>query len=43
MINYMLPGFYEHFSLYKNLFYLKETCPEYFKDNINISCLYGNF
>lgn len=43
MINYMLPGFYEHFNLYKNLFYIKETSPEYFRDNINISCLYGNF
>lgn len=43
MINYMLPGFYEHYNLYKQFFYIKKNYPEYFKEDVNIYCVYGNF
>lgn len=43
MIQYMLPGFYEHYELYKKFFEIKEKFPEYFREDCNIYCLYGNF
>ena len=36
MINFALPGIYEHFPLYKNLIFNFKNHPEYFNDNIKI-------
>lgn len=43
MINFNLPGFYEHFSL--NIFFIKnlEKHPEWFYPDIKIHSVYGNF
>lgn len=43
MINFNLPGFYEHFSL--NVFFIKQfkEHPEMFYPNIKIHSVYGNF
>ena len=43
MINYAIPGLYEHFELNKKLILLMETNSEYFYDNINIEAAYGVF
>lgn len=43
MIKFMLPGFYEHFQLFKTFISFKEKHPNYFYDNIEIGACYGNF
>lgn len=43
MIKYIIPGFYEHFYLNIALIKLKETNPEFFYDDVDIYCSYGNF
>lgn len=42
-INFILPGMYEHHKMLFNLLKLKQECPEYFLENLNISAIYGNF
>ena len=42
-INFILPGFYEHFKLYSNILsYIKEK-PEVVREHANIYGFYGNF
>lgn len=43
MINYILPGLYEHFETNIKLIDLKMTHPEYFYENTNIYSVYGSF
>lgn len=43
MLNFMLPGMYEHSDLNFQLLYLLKTAPELFYNDINISACYGNF
>ena len=40
---FMLPGFYEHFTLYQKIYKLLEAFPEIKRDNVEIYCYYGNF
>lgn len=43
MINFALPGFYEHLNLNLKLLQLIENSPYCFYDNIKINAIYGNF
>ena len=43
MINFLLPGFYEHFNLFKEIIEFKEKFPQYFYSEANIGACYGNF
>lgn len=44
MIKFILPGFYEHFNVYQTIiWYWEKLKPEYFKENISIGAVYGNF
>lgn len=43
MINFIIPGFYENYTINKQLLELMKMRPEIFYDNINISCIYGTF
>lgn len=43
MKNFILPGFFEKFHINKKLISLYNTHPEYFVDNFNFGCFYGNF
>ena len=43
MIDYALPGLYEHYKLNISLLLFKEQYPNYFYDNIDFSCVYGSF
>lgn len=43
MINFIIPGFYEHYNINKKLLILKEYQPQWFYDNINIEAIYGTF
>jgi hypothetical protein len=43
MINFLLPGFYEHFHLFKEIILLKENNPDIFYPEANIGACYGNF
>ena len=43
MINFVLPGFYEHYNINVKLLYYKLEHPEWFYDNINIHSIYGSF
>lgn len=43
MINYAVPGVYEHFELNKKLIQLKKSNPNYFFDDIDIEAAYGVF
>lgn len=43
MINYAIPGLYEHFQLNKKLIELMHSHPEYFYENIQIEAAYGVF
>ena len=42
-INFIIPGLYEHKELNSNLLTLLEKKPEYFRENIKINAVYGNF
>lgn len=43
MVNFLLPGFYEHFELFKYLIDYKEKYPHHFYADANIGACYGNF
>lgn len=43
MINFALPGMYEHYNVLIPLCSLLKLHPEFFNDNININAVYGNF
>lgn len=43
MINFLLPGFYEHFKLNLVFCDLIQNHPEFFIDQIHIDAVYGNF
>lgn len=43
MINFMLPGMYEHVELNLRFIQLLKEHPEYFYDNVQIGAAYGNF
>lgn len=43
MKNFILPGVSEHFLLNKKIILLHEEYPNFFKKDINIRCVYGNF
>lgn len=43
MINFILPGFFEHYNINVKLLYAKKVNPEWFYDDINIYALYGTF
>lgn len=43
MIYYMLPGFYEHYELYKVFFGIKKDYPHIFNEDVEIYCMYGDF
>lgn len=43
MINFALPGMYEHYNILIPLCSLFKLHPEFFNDNVNISAVYGNF
>lgn len=43
MINFHIPGLYQHFNLNIKLIKLIKSNPEYFYDNIKISGVYGSF
>lgn len=43
MINFHIPGLYQHFNLNIKLIKLMKSNPEYFYDNIKISGVYGSF
>ena len=43
MIKFLLPGFYEHFSLFKEIIAKKEQEPHLFYPNVEIGACYGNF
>ena len=43
MINFMLPGMYEHVELNLRFIQLLKTNPEFFYDNVKIGAAYGNF
>ena len=43
MIQFALPGLYEHFTVNQALVLMKETTPEIFRNNVDIGCFYGNF
>ena len=43
MINYNLPGFYDHFLLNKFFIELYNKNPEVFLPGVKISSVYGNF
>lgn len=43
MINFIIPGVYEHYELNMRLLDLKITNPEFFIDNCQIISAYGNF
>lgn len=43
MKNFVLPGFYEKFSINKRFVLLYEIHPEYFIDDFQFGCFYGNF
>lgn len=42
-VNFILPGFYEHYKIYQDILDIKEKKPYMFQDNINIGAIYGNF
>lgn len=43
MINFILPGFFEHYNIHVKLLYYKYKNPEWFYPNVNIYALYGTF
>lgn len=43
MINFILPGFYQHFQINKKLLYLFSQNKEWFIDNINFTSFYDSF
>lgn len=43
MINFMIPGMYEHYQTICCFLEELRSHPEYFYDNINIGAVYGNF
>lgn len=43
MINFIIPGMYEHYILNFKLLELLEEKPEFFLPDINIAAVYGNF
>lgn len=43
MVNFMIPGMYEHKKLNLQLLHLMESMPELFYNDIHISACYGNF
>lgn len=43
MINFALPGMYEHHKILIYICALFRTHPEFFNDNININAVFGNF
>lgn len=43
MINFMLPGLYEKFSLNKSLIEMFNDCPQYFINNCHFGACYGSF
>lgn len=43
MINFALPGLYEHFDINRILIMLRKKYPECFYENIQITAFYGNF
>jgi hypothetical protein len=43
MINFSLPGMYEHYNILIPICALHQTHPEFFNDDININAVFGNF
>lgn len=43
MAKFLLPGFYEHFDLFKQFIAYKETYPHHFYEQAEIGACYGNF
>lgn len=43
LVKYILPGFYEHFNIYKNAFNIFEKYPYFLNENTSIGAIYGNF
>ena len=43
MVNFMLPGMYEHVELNLRFIHLLKNHPEYFYEGVNIGAVYGNF
>lgn len=43
MKNFILPGVSELFSLNKKIILYYEQHPDFFRENVNIRCVYGNF
>lgn len=43
MINFIIPGFYENFVINKQLLILMKDYPHFFRDDIQISAIYGVF
>lgn len=43
MINYNIPGFYDHYSLNKFFIELKDKMPQVFYPRVSIGSVYGNF
>ena len=43
MKNFVLPGFYEKFTVNRAIITLKNNYPKYFLDDLNFECFYGTF
>lgn len=43
MVNFIIPGLYEHYDLNFTLLKLMQNHPEFFRENVQISAVYGNF
>lgn len=43
MIKYMLPGLDNHMHIIKQLLFIKDAFPHFFKEDVQIGAVYGNF